>query len=136
MTEPPFVLPDFHQPYAARLNAHLGAAREYARAWATGVGLLDDPELWTAADLERHDYGLLCASAYPACDAEELQLLTAWHAWAFYVDDWCPYQYRKTKHLPVVSFPGESPQPPANPAERALADLWTRTLLARPVAQE
>ena len=51
----------------------------------------------TESDLERHDYGLLCAYTHPDCDGAELDLITDWYVWVFYFDDHFLELYKRTK---------------------------------------
>lgn len=82
MTQP-FVLPDFYVPYPARLNPHLEEARAHARVWADKMGMLEGSGIWDLADLEAHDYALLCAYTHPDCDGPALSLVTDWYVWVF-----------------------------------------------------
>jgi germacradienol/geosmin synthase len=141
----PFQLPDFYTPYPARLNPHLAGAREHSTNWARAMGFLDLADghhIWDEAELNRHDYGLLCAYTHPDCDGQELNLITDWYVWVFYFDDHFLELYKKTKNtaaakayldrlaafMPVAST-AEIPEP-TNPVERGLADLWPRTVPA------
>ncbi|GAB3236125.1 terpene synthase family protein [Glycomyces halotolerans] len=139
----PFDLPVFYLPYPPRLNPHLEQARTHARVWAAKMGMLDAPAadggvIWDEAELERHDYGLLCAYTHPDCSAETLELVTDWYVWVFFFDDHFldafkrhrdtagaeAYLDRIPKFMPIDL--GETPEP-GNPIERGLADLWGRT---------
>ena len=157
----PYELPDFYVPWPARLNPHVDRARVHSTAWARTVGILapagGDPgegsprpeagAVWTEADLEAHDYGLLCAYTHPDCPAEELNLITDWYVWVFFFDDYFLRLFKRTgdaggarAHLaalgafmPLDFMPLEAgavlPQP-ANPVEAGLGDLWGRTVPA------
>ncbi|WP_018349720.1 terpene synthase family protein [Longispora albida] len=139
----PFTLPAFYMPYPARLNPHLEGARVHSRAWAREMGMLDAPAagggvIWDEAELDRHDYGLLCAYTHPDCSAADLDLVTDWYVWVFFFDDHFLEQFKRTRDMagakeylarldlfmPVGG--GRMPQP-SNPVERGLADLWQRT---------
>ncbi|MEU0539681.1 germacradienol/geosmin synthase [Nocardia sp. NPDC005978] len=138
----PFELPDFYMPYPARLNPHLEQARAHTRGWAARMGFFE-PQLghhiWDETDLERHDYGLLCAYTHPDCDSPELDLITDWYVWVFYFDDHFLELFKKTgdtrgardylerlrAFMPLDSV--EMPEP-TNPVEQGLADLWPRTV--------
>jgi germacradienol/geosmin synthase len=138
MTDRPFELPRFYLPYPARLNSHLDAVRTRVRAWVRRMGMLDEPAIWTAADLDAHDYGLLCAYAHPDCDAAELSLLSGWYVWAFYFADHFRHTYKRPGDLTgarahlgrLAGFLAADAPEPANPVERGLADLWPRTVPA------
>src|SRR6266566_131456 len=138
----PFELPDFHMPYPARLNPHLERAREHSRKWAQAMGSFEPDRgrrIWDESDLEHHDYGLLCAYTHPECDGQELDLITDWYVWVFYFDDHFLELFKRTRdeagaaeyleHLRAFMPLDGSPMPePTNPVERALADLWARTV--------
>nr|WP_232014040.1 hypothetical protein [Glycomyces terrestris] len=139
----PFVLPVFYLPYPARLNPHVEGARVHARVWAKEMGMLDAPAagggvIWDEAELDRHDYGLLCAYTHPDCDAPALDLITDWYVWVFFFDDHFLDAFKRTRdtagakayldRIPLF-MPldvGETPEP-ENPVELGLLDLWRRT---------
>ncbi len=83
----PFELPDFYLPYPARLNPHLEQARAHTRQWARAMGMLEGSRRLGEADLDAHDYALLCAYTHPDCDGPELSLITDWYVWVFFFDD-------------------------------------------------
>ncbi|WP_211234694.1 terpene synthase family protein [Glycomyces arizonensis] len=139
----PFDLPVFYLPYPARLNPNVEGARTHARIWAKEMGMLDAPAadggvIWDEAELERHDYGLLCAYTHPDCGAEALDLITDWYVWVFFFDDHFLDAFKRTRDtagakayldriglfMPIDM--SETPEP-TNPIERGLADLWERT---------
>lgn len=139
----PFALPAFYLPHPARLNPHLDGARTHARVWAKEMGMLDAPAadggvIWDEAELERHDYGLLCAYTHPDCGAEALELITDWYVWVFFFDDHFLEAFKRTRDTAgakayldrIMRFMpldlGPVPEP-TNPVERGLADLWSRT---------
>ncbi|MEV6047972.1 terpene synthase family protein [Streptomyces xanthochromogenes] len=136
----PFVLPDFYLPYPARLNPHLDSAREHSRTWARDMGMLEGSGIWDLADLDAHDYALLCSYTHPDCDAEQLALVTDWYVWVFFFDDHFLEMFKRTldrkggkeylDRLPAFmpmdladGFPEAT-----NPVEAGLADLWARTV--------
>ncbi|MBB5080109.1 terpene synthase family protein [Nonomuraea endophytica] len=133
-----YELPDFYLPYPPRLNPHLETARAHTRAWAARMGFFDDPDIWGPADLEAHDYGLMCAYAHPDCPAEELDLITDWYAWVFFFDDHFLHAFKRTKDLKgaqayldrIDLFMADDPPEPTNPVELGLKDLWARTVPA------
>ncbi|OSZ57578.1 Geosmin synthase [Streptomyces pharetrae CZA14] len=139
MTQP-FELPHFYMPYPARLNPHLDTARAHSTAWAREMGMLEGSGIWEQADLDAHDYGLLCAYTHPDCDAEALSLITDWYVWVFFFDDHFLETFKRSQdraggkayldRLPLFMplDPG-TPVPEAqNPVEAGLADLWARTV--------
>ncbi|MEV6109676.1 germacradienol/geosmin synthase [Streptomyces sp. NPDC051940] len=135
----PFRLPDFYLPYPARLNPHTPQARDHTRAWARGMGMLEGSGIWSTADLDAHDYALLCGYTHPDCDAETLNTVTDWYTWVFFFDDHFLELFKRTgdrtagrahlERLPQfmpMEPEAEIPEP-ANPVEAGLADLWRRT---------
>ncbi|KPC63819.1 hypothetical protein ADL27_61300, partial [Streptomyces sp. NRRL F-6602] len=93
----PFVLPDFYVPYPARLNPHLEEARAHAREWADEMGMLEGSGIWDLANLEAHDYALLCAYTHPDCDGPALSLVTDWYVWVFFFDDHFLELFKRTQ---------------------------------------
>jgi germacradienol/geosmin synthase len=138
----PFELPDFYMPHPARLNPHLETAREHSRRWAADMGMLEGSGVWDTADLDAHDYALLCAYTHPDATAEDLALVTDWYVWVFFFDDHFlelfkrsqdreggrAYLERLAAFMPMDS--GAEVPEPANPVEAGLADLWARTVPA------
>ncbi|MEU3513209.1 germacradienol/geosmin synthase Cyc2 [Streptomyces longwoodensis] len=141
MTQP-FHLPRFYMPYPARLNPHVDAARAHSTRWARDMGMLEGSGVWKQADLDAHDYGLLCAYTHPDCDADALSLITDWYVWVFFFDDHFLDMYKRTQdraagkahldRLPLFmpADPGAAVPEPRNPVEAGLADLWARTVPA------
>ncbi|MCH0568926.1 terpene synthase family protein [Streptomyces sp. MUM 136J] len=139
MTQP-FELPHFYMPYPARLNPHLEEARAHSARWARDMGMLEGSGIWEQADLDAHDYGLLCAYTHPDCDGPALSLITDWYVWVFFFDDHFLDMFKRTQdraagrahldRLPLFMPPdpaAEVPEP-ENPVEAGLADLWARTV--------
>ncbi|MFG2884511.1 germacradienol/geosmin synthase Cyc2 [Streptomyces sp. NPDC048297] len=139
MTQP-FELPHFYMPYPARLNPHVDEARAHSTAWAREMGMLEGSGIWDQADLEAHDYGLLCAYTHPDCDGPALSLITDWYVWVFFFDDHFLDMFKRTQdraagkahldRLPLfMPLDPTAPMPePENPVEAGLADLWRRTV--------
>ncbi|MEV5571578.1 germacradienol/geosmin synthase [Spirillospora sp. NPDC052269] len=142
-TTQPFQLPKFYSAYPARLNPNLGAARAHSVPWARAMGMLEGSDVWEQADLEAHDYPLLCAYTHPDCDAGELALITDWYVWVFFFDDHFVERFKRTgdreggrdhlarlpSFMPVDGDMGGVPEP-SNPVEAGLVDLWARTVPA------
>ncbi|PWJ05864.1 Geosmin synthase [Streptomyces sp. NWU49] len=141
MTQP-FELPHFYLPHPARLNPHVDEARAHSTAWARGMGMLEGSGVWEQADLDAHDYGLLCAYTHPDCDGPALSLITDWYVWVFFFDDHFLERFKRTQdrdggkahldRLPLF-MPADPAAPvpaPENPVEAGLADLWARTVPA------
>ncbi|MYW53894.1 germacradienol/geosmin synthase [Streptomyces sp. SID8376] len=141
MTQP-FELPHFYMPHPARLNPHVDEARAHSTAWAREMGMLEGSGVWEQADLDAHDYGLLCAYTHPDCDGPALSLITDWYVWVFFFDDHFLEKYKRTQdrvggkaHLDRLPLfmplePGTPVPEPENPVEAGLADLWARTVPA------
>ncbi|MFF8101405.1 germacradienol/geosmin synthase Cyc2 [Streptomyces sp. NPDC016640] len=141
MTQP-FELPPFYLPHPARLNPHVEQARAHSAAWAREMGMLEGSGVWERADLDAHDYGLLCACTHPDCDGPALSLVTDWYVWVFFFDDHFLEKFKRTRdrrggrahldRLPLF-MPADLAAPvpaPENPVEAGLADLWARTVPA------
>jgi germacradienol/geosmin synthase len=138
----PFVLPEFYVPYPARLNPHVEAARTHTRDWARAMGMLEGSGIWEEADLQAHDYALLCAYTHPDCDAETLSLVTDWYTWVFFFDDHFLEVFKRSRdraggkayldRLPAFmpADPAAGMPEPVQPVEAGLADLWRRTVPA------
>ncbi|MFB8244496.1 germacradienol/geosmin synthase Cyc2 [Streptomyces sp. NPDC055952] len=141
MTQP-FELPHFYMPHPARLNPHLDEARAHSTEWARARGMLEGSGVWEQADLDAHDYGLLCAYTHPDCDGPALSLVTDWYVWVFFFDDHFLEKYKRSQdraagkahldRLPLfMPLDLSAPVPePENPVEAGLADLWARTVPA------
>ncbi|WP_405963026.1 terpene synthase family protein [Streptomyces sp. NBC_00723] len=139
MTQP-FELPHFYMPHPARLNPHVEEARAHSTRWARDMGMLEGSGIWEQADLEAHDYGLLCAYTHPDCDGPALSLITDWYVWVFFFDDHFLDMFKRIPdraagkahldRLPLfMPLDLSTPVPePRNPVEAGLADLWTRTV--------
>lgn len=142
----PFELPEFYMPFSARLNPHLDALRKHAKAWARKMGLLgpvpDARGKWGRWDEDRWDsaqFELLFALTFPDAELAELELANDWCVWAFYVKDYFLECFKRRRdllgaraflsRLPMFA-PADSTVTavPTNPVERALADLWSRSV--------
>jgi germacradienol/geosmin synthase len=142
----PYDLPDFYLPYPARLNPYLDRARAHTKTWAREMGIIDaSPEvpgenIWDEAKFDSMDFALLCAYTHPDAPSDELDLVSDWYVWVFYFDDHFLEVYKRSHdqagakkyldRLPTF-MPAdltETVSEPANPVERGLIDLWTRTV--------
>jgi germacradienol/geosmin synthase len=130
-------------PFPARLNPHAATARAHTKAWAGRMGLLGpEQRAWNEDSFDAADYASFSAWNYPDAVVGELNLITDWHVWGFFLDDEFVAHYgrggdpartrrfldRMTALLPVF---GVAAVVPENPLERALADLWPRTAHTR-----
>lgn len=141
----PFKLPDFYMPYPARVNPHLGGARESSKGWARTVGILGTDGVatgevvWSEQKFDAMDFALFTAHTHPDTPSVELELLTEWYIWGWYVDDFVAKVYEQSRDLGAAKeflsrLPAFMPKDltdavpePANAMERALVDLWPRT---------
>ncbi|MTE17824.1 germacradienol/geosmin synthase [Streptomyces sp. TRM43335] len=139
----PFALPEFYEPYPARLNPHLEVAREHSKEWARRMGMIEGSGVWDEDDYDSHDYALLCAYTHPDAPAGELATVTDWYVWVFFFDDDFLESFKRTRDsagarayldrlrvfMPVEPGATVSAEP-ENAVERGLADLWARTVPA------
>lgn len=84
--------PQFHMPFRCRLNPHVDRARLHAGEWAGRMGMFDEeylawPGRWSEETFSRADFPLFIALTHPNADADELDLVTAWHVALWFVDD-------------------------------------------------
>lgn len=140
-----FDMPEFYIPYPARCNPHRESAQVHAKTWATQMGMLNAPPgapgagVWDEHEFDSADFPLYAALSYPDASASELNLLTDWHVWAWFFDDFFLETFTRRKDLPggqeyvsrlVAHIPTEvagTPEP-TNPVESGLANLWMRTV--------
>ncbi|MBW8481245.1 terpene synthase family protein [Actinomadura parmotrematis] len=136
---PPFRTPDLYRPWPPRLNPHLDAARAHTRAWAAEQGVTG-AAVWDGAALEAIDLALLAAYCYPDADRPALELITDWFVWGFFLDDWFLRVFKdgrdtagaaawldRTRRFMPADPAGPVPEP-GDPVQRALHDLWARTV--------
>ncbi|MFP8942275.1 terpene synthase family protein [Streptomyces fenghuangensis] len=144
----PFELPDFYEPYPARLNPHLEPARAHSKQWARRMGMIEGSGIWDEDDYDSHDYALLCAYTHPDASADRLATVTDWYVWVFFFDDHFLERFKRDRDIAgageylerlrafMPADPGgtargaDAPGAPENAVERGLADLWTRTVPA------
>ncbi|MFI6477883.1 germacradienol/geosmin synthase [Nonomuraea sp. NPDC050663] len=126
---------DYYLPYPARLNPHMERARAHTKRWAHDMEMIDDV-VWTEANFDGMDYGLMCAYTHPDCPAEELDLVTDWYVWVFFFDDHFLETFKRSRDIAggqayldrLELFMSDDPPEPGNPCERGLKDLWERTV--------
>ena len=147
----PFDMPELYRPHPARLNPHVGSARGHSRRWALRMGMLDHrgaggAAVWDEARFEAMDVAMLGAGAHPDAPESELCLLTDWYVWGlFFTDDLretfgrtadregvTAYLDRLSRFAPAHADRTPEPWAPDGPAQRALADLWPRTVPGMP----
>ncbi len=105
----------------------------------------DGPVVFEEDSFEAMDFGGLCAHTHPDAPAPELDLITDWYVWVFYIDDHFLEVYKRpmdkagakahVRRLPMF-MPVDLTKPmpePTNPVERGLADLWLRTVPTKSV---
>jgi germacradienol/geosmin synthase len=140
-TVSPFTLPDFYQPYPARLNPNLEGARAHTKAWARQMGMLEGSGIWDERDLDDHDYALLCAYTHPEASPAVLDLVTDWYVWVFFFDDHFLDVFKRTQDMRgaerylarlrlFMPLDGPITEEPTNPVEKGLKELWERTVPA------
>jgi geranylgeranyl diphosphate synthase type I len=138
-----FQLPEFRIDRVARLNPQLETARAHTLAWARQMGLVDpnaDVRPWTEAQLAANDFGLLCSHKFPDAPVNELNTISDWYTALFYLDDYLVEAFTrngdiahakaylaKIPHFLPIDIDQDTPTP-TSPTERALADLWFRTV--------
>lgn len=141
----PTELPAFHMPYPVRLNPNLDASRRDTIEWCRKMGFFDPVPglpgigLWDERRLAGFDFPLCAAAIHPESSLAELDITSCWLTWGTYGDDFVPTVYGSTRDMAGAKLftsrlslfmPLESTKAPAplNPAERALGDLWRRTV--------
>ncbi len=144
-------LPDFYVPWPARKNPHCATARTHAKAWAFEVGILsaepNDFSVWEEKSFDRHDYADFCSRIHPEASVTELELMTDWNVWAFYVDDYFIKRFpeptpatRAEAREYLKGIVGSLPldleftSPADSPTLKALQNLWLRTAIVKPLA--
>jgi germacradienol/geosmin synthase len=134
--EKPLVLPEFYEPSPARANPGLDGVRAHGVAWAGRMGMLDGL-VWTEPRFRDMDFVLFAALTHPDAPAPELELAHDWHVWAWFVGDLVAGTFLRTRDLAgakgflerLQAFMPDDPAAmpvPVNPAERGLADVWSR----------
>jgi hypothetical protein len=134
----PIVHPPLSCPFPAAINPHATLAQEGAIAWARRFHLLRREVSYRR--LNRLQYSMLIARAYPTATLEALQIVTDWCTWLFLLDDQCdeagigkdPEQLA-AMHTPLLDvLCGVRPSPHEEPLTHGLWDLYTRFLAHAP----
>ncbi|WP_414166503.1 terpene synthase family protein [Streptoverticillium reticulum] len=84
--------PQFHMPFPSRLSPHVDQARTHVKEWARQMGMFDEeylewPRRWREEKFDQADFPLFIVLTHPDADADELELVTAWHVALWFVDD-------------------------------------------------
>ncbi|MFK0730093.1 MAG: germacradienol/geosmin synthase [Gloeotrichia echinulata HAB0833] len=129
-------------PWPARVNPNLEGARLHSKEWAYKVGILgsDDDAVWDEKTFDKMDFAAFAAATHPDAPAPELNLISDWYIWGWFVDDYFPQAFEGGKQdigqakaylsrlLSFMPTDIDTPIPePQNPTEFALVDLWPRT---------
>jgi 5-epi-alpha-selinene synthase len=126
------VYPLLSCPFPAAVNPHAAQAQQATIVWARRLHLLQRDAAYRR--LNRLQYGLLMARAYPAADLEALQIVTDWSTWLFLLDDQCdeagigqnPEQLADLHALLLDVLHGVPPRQHAEPLVYGLWDLYLR----------
>jgi germacradienol/geosmin synthase len=147
----PLKLPALYMPFTVRLSPHLDTARKNTLVWAGAMGMLDSVPggagdgIWNEQKLMAFDFPLCASGIHPDATGPQLDLTSQWLTWGTYGDDFVPIVFGQRRdiagaklfHERLAQFMpldcGATP-PPLNPAERGLANLWSRT--APPVSAD
>jgi 5-epi-alpha-selinene synthase len=126
------VYPLLSCPFPSAINVHAMQAQQATIVWARRLHLLQRDVAYRR--LNRLQYGLLMARAYPTAALEALQIVTDWSTWLFLLDDQCdeagighdPERLADlhTRLLDVLH--GASLRPRAEPLVYGLWDLYQR----------
>jgi Terpene synthase family 2, C-terminal metal binding len=126
------VYPPLSYPFPSAINPHANQAQQATIAWARRLRLLQRDTAYRR--LNRVQYGMLMARAYPSATLEALQIVTDWSTWLFLQDDQCdeagigqdPEQLAglHTRLLDVLS--GVPPRRHEEPLVHGLWDLYIR----------
>ena len=146
----PTTIPPAYMPFPVGTNPHLASSRRDSVAWARAMGLLEAvPGIWSEHKLVAYDFPLCAAGIDPDASEAEQLLSSLWLTWGTYADDYYPVVFGRTHDLagaracnerlltlmpldPEVAGLGaaRAVPPPVIPLERALADVWARTVPA------
>ncbi len=143
----PVPLPEFYMPFRTRRSPHLDAARAHSMEWARRMGMLDSLPgspgfaIWDSHKLRGFDFASCAAMIHPAASGPELDISADWLTWGTYADDYFPVIFGRTRDMAGAKAWGArlrafmpvdsaATPAPANPVERGLAELWSRTVPA------
>ena len=74
-------------PFPSAINPYATDAQQATIIWARRLRLLQRDTAYRR--LDRRQYGMLMARAYPSAAPETLQIVTDWSTWLFLLDDQC-----------------------------------------------
>jgi hypothetical protein len=128
----PIIYPQLSCPFPSAINPHASQVQQGTVEWARRLHLLQRDAAYRR--LERVQYGMLMARAYPTAALETLQIATDWSTWLFLLDDQCdeagigqaPEQLASlhTRLLDVLR--GILPQPDDRSLVHGLWDIYVR----------
>ena len=132
------VYPPLTCPFPSAINPHATEAQQATVAWARHFRLLQRDAAYRR--LNRLQYGMLMARAYPSAAPETLQIVTDWSTWLFLLDDQCdeaglghdPEALGRLHAQFVDVLQGIWPYQDQAPLTHALWDLRTRMLTYAP----
>ena len=83
----PIIYPLLSCPFPSAISPHASRVQQGTVEWARRLRLLQRDAAYRR--LERVQYGMLMARAYPTAALETLQIATDWSTWLFLLDDQC-----------------------------------------------
>jgi hypothetical protein len=134
----PLAQPQLYCPFPETINPHANRVQQGTITWARGLNLLQREAAYKR--LNRLQYGMLTARAYPTASTETLQIITDWCTWLFLLDDQCdeagigrnPGELSRV-HLRLLDvLSGVAPDSHADPLVHALWDLHKRLVAHAP----
>jgi hypothetical protein len=132
------VYPPLICPFPSAMNRHATEAQQATVAWARRFRLLQRDTSYRR--LNRLQYGMLMARAYPSAAPETLQIVTDWSTWLFLLDDQCdeagmgrdPEQLACLHTQLIKVLQGVPPSPDQASLVHGLWDLRTRIIAHAP----
>jgi 5-epi-alpha-selinene synthase len=134
----PIIYPPLSCPFPSAINPYANQAQQTTIAWARRFSLLQRDAAYRR--LNRLQYGMLMARAYPSAPKVALQIVTDWSTWLFLLDDQCdeagigqnPEQLATLHRRLLDVLCGMSPHKGDEPLVHGLWDLYTRLLAHAP----
>lgn len=126
------LFPPLFCPFPTAMNPHADLVQERAITWARRLHLQHREAAYRR--LNRLQYGMLMAQAYPSASLEGLQLVADWSTWLFLLDDQCdeagigrePEQMARLHAQFLAVLYGTPPAPHADPLAHGLWDIYLR----------